>query len=1002
MRQSDFSKGMICGVRGLVPFERNEWTSVFWLENMNPNIIIGELHTRLRLRHENILPPTTIAGNLVSAVEMTHSASPTRLARHLLSDASPTVLTTTLDYTAFTSGVWSDNSVFTFPPSDYDLYGEALLLVSNRGSLTSNKRKPVYAYMYKDYSRWYNHKNEAGKTYFAYSTQDLRTSTMQKSSETTPLKRWEVLDTDRLAEMIQIDFGFEGYEANEVGPQGFDYITPDAPDVEGSMLFNQMSYGEEVLEIISEVQFSYTYQPKPVDLYTQSYKLKVGSDTITVKGLGFKKRAGEGTWSGEWMNKNAALYGLGLEVKVSETANTHIKTLPYFPVIFGVQDYMKRGKPRPFYPGETIPYLVTAVINGVEQILKKDVVTVFGTATPEQTTDPFSTFVGMKYSTSANLTSVAYQGIPSRAYFGCTINGSPYSLPIGLTEIRLYIANKNVNGEGLFTVVRDKTSPSEEVEKEEFNQWQEVPENLYSIPDSLREQFAYGLAKSFVLYGDPDLYKRKNIETTHANWGINNVAVNEWEEVNSVLRAKNTGSDGKVLSEFYVWDYMNRTAEPLATNIGSAMTLWKGKGAGCIASMKGVSFIAGCLDSEGTLEPGLIRKSLLQGAVQSTDLFAEQDFIKVGNETHTALIEFRGQLWAFSRSQTHRIQMRDMSDLDTTEVLEVLEGNGTYSPKTVTATPFGVVWANEAGIWLSSGGEPQLLSKEIEPLYHAIIRNTPFTLPSTVRHTFSTGEWNTTFQLVYAPERYELVCSTYAERNSYRDESAVRLDFRCIYNFPFKNWRVETFRLGGEYDTSFSTTHRSHCARSAYYAVGLQGQTARFFELTDVLQKDRENGVNGQHVRGNILLHEIGDGVQDMQAQRVTVDAAVTAGLPSDQPKPECYLYTVNRTRQFVGAGAQGIVDPDRKDEVVSYHLKSLTEPHWTGHRIDTPKQDPSDGELAAMDTVKWYGVMTSQLYRIPFMRPVRSFWVEYVLPVRGRVRTIEVFVRQFARRFFS
>jgi hypothetical protein len=473
--------------------------------------------------------------------------------------------------------------------------------------------------------------------------------------------------------------------------------------------------------------------------------------------------------------------------------------------------------------------------------------------------------------------------------------------------------------------------------------------------------------------------------------------VNEWEFDGTGFIGKKM--DGATIrSEFYIWDYMNRTAEPLATNLGNALVLWKGKGASVIASMKGVTFIAGCLDSIGKLEVGLIRKSLLQGAVQSSDTFAEVDYIKVGNETHTALIEFRGQLWAFSRTQTHRIQMRDMSDLDTVEVLEVLESNGTFSPKTVIACPYGVVWCNESGIWISNGGEPTLISKEIEPLYLHIVKGKLWVGSNGDRIQFPLhGTYNYEMQIVYDPLEYTIVVSTSAVRRVHLvvSEGADKpLDFRLIYSIAYKNWRIETFPLmlvGVR--TSFGIIHRTHFARTRYKSLGLDNQQWR------VNQVNEDNPTEyGLLVQNRVTMHELGNGTDDYQLNSINVEAALSTSFTTI---PKLYLHTRDNTSPFIGAGQQGITDPLHKGDVASYAVSGILDPYWLQNKIDTPIE-PDLSLLSLPTPLKQTFVMTSQHHRVPFMKPVRRTVLEYVASGAMRLRSIRMVINTFTRKFWG
>jgi hypothetical protein len=1006
IEQTSFQQGMILGVRQDAAFEQQKMESASWIENLNPNMILGELHTRERQTQDiiNANPvQDTFQGTIVSALEMTHSEAKNdeKAVLHIFSDGSPSIRTSDLTFGAFNNGVWSDGSIFEYPPSDYDVYGESVLITSNTGTMGEIKRKPVYAYTYKDYEQYYGQKNEAGK--------ELLLSGITKPSTT--LKRWEVLNEAELDKIIEAVFETE--DITEVN----DYLTAEVPKVSGipiKMVGTQHTFTGGAAIVVAGPP-----QGPNLDaiLVQTTYKIKSGSDNVSIIGWGCARRADE------FIVYENTLVLTPLGAGLTPMSDNLIRTIypvtkpldPFtplpepFPVMWGIKDYVKNKKPRRWFPGERIPYIITAVVNGIEKIIKKDNFDVFGKDFVENAVVSAYDYVDLLAGTTPTVlghADVFPISASKEVHFNLRINAKVEDLPIGLSELRLYIANKNIQDAGLIDYAYAVLPAVSEVNDpvNTYKAWVKVSDMLYRNPDSDREQFSYSLAKSFVVFGDPDLYKRRAVDTGHNNYGVNNVSVNEWEDMGTYLQGKNTDG-GVVRSEFYIWDYMNRTADPIATNLGNAIALWKGKGAAVIASMKGATFIAGCLDTLGKLEVGLIRKSLLQGAVQSTDTFVEVDYLKVGNETHTALIEFRGQLWAYSRTQVHRIQLRDMSDLDTTEVLEVLEGNGTFSPKTVIACPYGVVWLNESGVWLSNGGEPRLLSKEIEPLYLSMVRGKEFIHSSGDVLQFSIGSdlYNKTLQVVYDPLRYDIVVSCKAARlpcyGTPAGEDEQPLDFRLIYSVTYKNWRIETFRLQLVFtDDAFGKQHRTHFARTEYKSLGITRQNFQVNKTTEKQGKDFAS----LSVQQRLTLHEIGNGVNDMQINAAATEAAYL--LPDSGVLPKLYLHTKDNIQPFVFEGAQGVTDPLHKGDLVSYTIPDPTSLYWTENKIDTPIETPLEtGIIVALpNSIKSTFSMSSQIHHVPFMKPVRRVVVEYIATGIIRLRSLSFTIRTFQRKFWG
>ncbi len=1039
IEQNSYNQGMILGVRQDAAFEKNELTSVAWLENLDPNVIVAEVVTRGAQGQEinnTHAVESTMGGSIISALEMTHGASlvEDKSTLHVFHTGEPSIRTSNEDRSDFNDGVWSNGDDFDFPVADYDVYGEAVLLCSDGVDVLDDpKRRPVYAYVYKDYDTYYGQKNESGKDLFVYGI---------TPKPNAGVKRWEVLNETDLEKIIQIEWNTEDVPDTEKAK----YLTAEAPLINGKLVGITGAKTANTIQPGGEI-----YDIAPI---TTSYKIKAGSQAVTITSYGWgydqidaTQRADPSFVVGVGLNYDHSdrvvqelvpIWGSAPAQRTKYTPPSDPLASYYtppgpeytpsslaklFPVIWEVIDYVDAKKPRNFYVGERIPYVVTAIINGIEKIIKKDVfvvhsnkeigIGVISTFTKREVVNPPDGLnPGNTFDEGSQDDFIAQRTASKRVHFNIKIDAAMKDIPIGLTEVRLYISNKNVGDRGMWNYVYPNLpSLSETLADDGYSGWVTLPESLYLNPDSDRESFSYSLAKSFVVFGDPDLYKRRNVETDHSNWGVNNIKVNDWIMDGIGVKGKDNGGSG-TYSEFYVWDYMDRTAEPLATNLQSALFLWKGKGAKVLASMKGVTFIGGCMDSLGVVEAGLIRKSLLQGAVQSTDTFTETDFIKVGNETHTALIEFRGQLWAFSRTQMHRIQMRDMSDLGTVEVLEVLEGNGTFSPKTVIATPFGVAWLNEAGVWLSNGGEPTLLSKEIEPLYLSMARG----FKNWVASNGDELDWQVTgslynkwMQVVYDNGKYDIVISCKAIRKpnliAPTGEDDLYLDFRLIYNMVYKNWRVESYplNLGGEDTiTSFGLIHRTHWSFSKYKSIGVNPATGGGAFRVNTLAPQYAKDFDTLLIANRLVMHEIGNGVDDMQANSVTTEAAYLLDSPVTLPK-----FTINTgesSGQFQFPGTQNVPSSINEGELVAYHISNFAAPYWTENKVDTPIETPSETTSIHNKPIPLKATynMTSQLHRVPFMKPVRRFVAEYYVKGNVRLRSIRMMLRVFTRKFWG
>lgn len=262
--------------------------------------------------------------------------------------------------------------------------------------------------------------------------------------------------------------------------------------------------------------------------------------------------------------------------------------------------------------------------------------------------------------------------------------------------------------------------------------------------------------------------------------------------------------------DFYLWDYP--TDEPLILNYSGR--IWDGVGARCCAVVKGRTFIGGCYDEKGIEEQAIVRYSIVQGGVISPDLFAEEDILRVGHEPITALVEFREQLWVFNRTKNYRIQMRDIVNISSWEFLEAVV-QGAHHPKHIAVTPYGVVYANEAGVWLSDGADPQNIAVPILGTYTYVASFESIT-GSRLNHFAEAGnmvipninvdanqhisgngdkEINMYMECVYDAVNDEIQILAPMFNSSERGEAVHDIQAKLVFSFRFRNWRVETYSL---------------------------------------------------------------------------------------------------------------------------------------------------------------------------------------------------------------
>lgn len=258
--------------------------------------------------------------------------------------------------------------------------------------------------------------------------------------------------------------------------------------------------------------------------------------------------------------------------------------------------------------------------------------------------------------------------------------------------------------------------------------------------------------------------------------------------------------DTRWTPDFCLWDFPE--GQLLADNIGNAFKMWEGRGAKLVEVVKGQPFIAGCINSEGMEEVGRIRYTVKQKTNISNDRFAENDFLTLGKFPHTALASFREQLWAFSRYQVHRVQFHDIYDSFKYEVLEAMEGQGTFNIKTVCTGQEGVYWCNEHGIWFSDGRTPQTISDGITSTYSILSTRRQFEFTRdyiSIDPNDIVDGINTTLELNYDTLHNEVVLSSKVivpESVKQRFKlSSDKHEFRMVYNVKNRNWRIESMFL---------------------------------------------------------------------------------------------------------------------------------------------------------------------------------------------------------------
>lgn len=362
----------------------------------------------------------------------------------------------------------------------------------------------------------------------------------------------------------------------------------------------------------------------------------------------------------------------------------------------------------------------------------------------------------------------------------------------------------------------------------------DTPNGLYPKPavtrDNIKTSQSYGLVKTFLIEGEGN-------QVTSNSWNSYSgspLSTNAWKSSNGFAYAVPQNADGSARSsvptfvdhntaytlaeasswtpDFMLWDYPSKGK---ALSLNSSGDYWDGIGARLVAIIKGRTFLGGCIDKAGVEDVALIRYSDVQSGVAAQDLFSEERKMRIGHNAHTALVVYREQLWFFSRYDNYRLQMPNVFDESTWEWLDAVSA-GTFSSKTVAETPYGLVYCNEAGVWISDGRMPENLATPILASYQKLIRheNGADDYEDFVTQPAYIGEYvdaddnllivrngdsgiNEYLECAYDTLHDELYITTpmwWIDQDN-AGRWIPKREYRLIYNFTNKNWRVESYDL---------------------------------------------------------------------------------------------------------------------------------------------------------------------------------------------------------------
>ena len=389
---------------------------------------------------------------------------------------------------------------------------------------------------------------------------------------------------------------------------------------------------------------------------------------------------------------------------------------------------------------------------------------------------------------------------PNLIYFTIKIKKTeiPKLLDMGVEAINFYVAEPGEDSQFRSVGLQNIGDP--------------LP-GVYMLPTTtdFEDLSKYRLVKSHVLDGDGQpLYNWNEYNNWKEKYTGFTVDTNCWLSLQDSIISVGQQKDSTPLNEvdcsltpdFILWDYP-ATSTPLQLN--SSGKYWQGIGARCVTNIKGRTFLAGCIDKYGEEEQAIIRYSDIQSGVIALDIFSEEGYLKVGGLPHTAMLEYREQLWTFSRHECHRIQMPTIGDVSTWEYLDKIPGQGTFSPKTTITTPDGVFWCNESGVWLSDGRMPSNIAEPVLTYYKAMATDTPPYYATQVglpRFPYNDDGFNPYMELSYDESRNELIVSSPIAEMITQGESGTQpiaqnamQEYRLIFSFSSKTWRVEYIDL---------------------------------------------------------------------------------------------------------------------------------------------------------------------------------------------------------------
>lgn len=515
-------------------------------------------------------------------------------------------------------------------------------------------------------------------------------------------------------------------------------------------------------------------------------------------------------------------------------------------------DYKKASMPRLWQTSSNIPFILTAVLDGVEFIVLQDTYVV-ATGDPAAILDSQSfvikplflpdlsyspvqaTIRGVTENSNSQYDDFAQSSRVPFVCFTLRINlpqtQSIWNVfPIGLTSFKLYVSYPNLASSGFFDesgdwAKNDGTSPGSYVKP--------------LVQDSVSR--AYGLVKEFLVREDPDLQMDGVADDFYSynfgEQGTKAVAHGKWvkypspensisQGIGSPQLIDNGGSGYYYIPyadstfslvptpDFYLWDYAYGPA--LVDNLQNLAVGWDGIGARCITQVSNRVVIGGTIDKDGSEEVGRIRAAATQGTTMLNTVFAELDALDLCSTPIEALANFRNDLWVFSHSSIVRVSPTNPYSMTTWQIADTIDGQGILNRKHLIQVPDGIYFANATGLWFVNGSQIENVALPVLQTYRFMYNPAFSDWQGYNKYSVTpiSGTFNPSLELSYDAFRNEIVLSV----SSYRTADNLAdmpfqesVDLQLRYNLSAKTFHIETLDLPSGRHHYQSFAHSEYC-----------------------------------------------------------------------------------------------------------------------------------------------------------------------------------------------